>query len=88
MPAKAGIHLQFRWQAKDDLDSGLRRNDERKIRLLRRVQNPSGAEGRSMFNLAIVIDFTRSNPYGELSSSVNGLLRGTKNMKASSVSIL
>ncbi len=49
MPAKAGIHLRFRWQAKEDLDSGLRRNDERKSRLLidefrtRRL----GAEGHS-----------------------------------------
>jgi hypothetical protein len=34
MPAKAGIHLRFRWQAEEDLDSGLRRNDERKSRLL------------------------------------------------------
>jgi len=34
MPTKAGIHLRFRWQAKENLDSGLRRNDERKSRLL------------------------------------------------------
>jgi hypothetical protein len=40
MPAKAGIHLKFRWQAKDDLDSGLRRNDERKIRLLEEFRTP------------------------------------------------
>ena len=57
MPAKAGIHLRFRWKAKENLDSGpgsspgqaLRRNDERKSRLLvdefrtRRL----GAEGHS-----------------------------------------
>ncbi len=30
MPAQAGIHLRFRWQAKENLDSGLRRHDERK----------------------------------------------------------
>jgi len=30
MPAKAGIHLRFCWKAKENLDSGLRRNDERK----------------------------------------------------------
>jgi len=34
MPAKAGIHLRFRRQAQENLDSGLRRNDERKSRLL------------------------------------------------------
>ncbi len=34
MPAQAGIHLRFRWQAKENLDSGVRRNDERKSRLL------------------------------------------------------
>jgi len=34
MPAQAGIHLWFRWPAKENLDSGLRRNDERKNRLL------------------------------------------------------
>ena len=34
MPAKAGIHLRFRWQAKKNLDSGLRRNDQTKSRLL------------------------------------------------------
>ena len=50
MPAKAGIHLRFRWQAKDDLDSGLRRNDERKSRLLvDEFRTPRrGAEGRSV----------------------------------------
>ena len=34
MPAKAGIHLRFRWQGKENLDSGLRRNDQTKSRLL------------------------------------------------------
>jgi hypothetical protein len=41
MPGKAGIHLRFRWKAKENLDSGpgsrpgqaLRRNDEWKSRL-------------------------------------------------------
>jgi hypothetical protein len=33
MPAKAGIHLRFRRKAEENLDSGLRRNDERKSRL-------------------------------------------------------
>jgi hypothetical protein len=35
MPAKAGIDLRFHWQAKENLDFGVRRNDERKSRLLR-----------------------------------------------------
>ena len=34
MPAKAGIHLRFRWQGKENLDFGLRRNDQTKSRLL------------------------------------------------------
>src|SRR6185295_14090664 len=34
MPAKAGIHLRFRWKTKENLDSGLRRNDERESLLL------------------------------------------------------
>jgi len=33
-PAQAGIHLRFCWKANENLDSGLRRNDERKSRLL------------------------------------------------------
>ena len=41
MPAQAGIHLRFRWKAKENLDSGpgsspgqaLRRNDEKMSRL-------------------------------------------------------
>jgi len=58
MPAKAGIHLRFRWQAKENLDSGpgsspgqaLRRNDERKSRLLvDEFRTPRlGAEGHSV----------------------------------------
>ena len=50
MPANAGIHLRFRWQAKENLDSGLCRNDEGNSRLLvdefrtRRL----GAEGHSV----------------------------------------
>jgi hypothetical protein len=49
MPAQAGIHLRFRWQAKENLDSGLRRNDERKSRLVAEVhsvpdEQPSRAE--------------------------------------------
>jgi hypothetical protein len=31
MPAKAGIHLRLYCKAKEILDSGLRRNDERKV---------------------------------------------------------
>jgi hypothetical protein len=35
MPAQAGIHLRARCKAKENLDSGLRRNyDKRKSRLL------------------------------------------------------
>jgi hypothetical protein len=34
MPAKAGIHHRIRGQAKENLDSGLRRNDQTKSRLL------------------------------------------------------
>ena len=50
MPAKAGIHLRFGWQAKENLDSGLRRNDERKSRLLvDAFRTPLlGAEGHSV----------------------------------------
>jgi len=61
MPAKAGIHLRFRWQAKENLDSGpgsspgqaLRRNDERKSRLIvDEFSTPRlGAEGHSVFVL-------------------------------------
>ena len=61
MPAKAGIHLRFRWQAKENVDSGpgsgpgqaLRRNDERKSRLLvDEFGTPRlGAEGHSVPNL-------------------------------------
>jgi hypothetical protein len=29
MPAKAGIHLRMRCRAKENLDSGLRRNDDK-----------------------------------------------------------
>jgi hypothetical protein len=29
MPAKAGIHLRMRCKAKENLDSGLRRNDDK-----------------------------------------------------------
>jgi hypothetical protein len=28
MPAKAGIHLRSFWKGKENLDSGLRRNDD------------------------------------------------------------
>jgi uroporphyrinogen-III synthase len=53
MPANAGIHLRFRWQAKEGLDSGLRRNDERKSRLLvDEFRTPRlGAEGHSVFSM-------------------------------------
>ena len=33
MPAQAGIHLRSRCKAKENLDSGLRRNDGKKSRL-------------------------------------------------------
>ena len=33
MPAQAGIYLWLHWKAEENLDSGLRRNDERKCRL-------------------------------------------------------
>jgi len=33
MPAKAGIHPRQRLKAKENLDSGLRRNDRKKIQL-------------------------------------------------------
>jgi hypothetical protein len=33
MPAKAGVHLRFSWKGEENLDSFLRRNDERKSRL-------------------------------------------------------
>ena len=51
MPAKAGIHLRFGWQAKENLDSGLRRNDQRKSRLLvDKFRTPRlGAEGHSVY---------------------------------------
>ena len=62
MPAKAGIHLWFRWQGKEDLDSGpgsgpgqaLRRNDERKSRLLVDAFRTSrlGAKGHPVVNNA------------------------------------
>ena len=47
MPAKAGIHLRLRWPAKENLDSGLRRNDQTKSRLLvDELRTPRlGAEG-------------------------------------------
>jgi len=32
MPAQAGIHLRFHSKAKENLDAGLRRHDEKKIR--------------------------------------------------------
>ena len=53
MPAKAGIHLRARCKAKENLDSGLRRNDERKSRLLvDEFGTPRlGAEGHSVPNL-------------------------------------
>ncbi|MNC86420.1 hypothetical protein D3C83_20770 [compost metagenome] len=51
MPAKAGIHLRFRWQANEDLDSGLRRNDEKKsLLLVHEFRTPRlGAEGHSVY---------------------------------------
>ena len=53
MPAQAGIHLRARCKAKENLDSGLRRNDERKSRLLvdefRTLR--LGAEGHSVKKL-------------------------------------
>ena len=64
MPAKAGIHLRFRWQATEDLDSGpgsspgqaLRRNDERKSRLIvdEFTTSQLGAEGHSVFGTLFV----------------------------------
>jgi hypothetical protein len=52
MPAKAGIHLRARCKAKENLDSGLRRNDERKSRLLvDEFRTPRlGAEGHSVLS--------------------------------------
>jgi len=42
MPAKAGIHLRARCKAKENLDSGLRRNDDKeKSTSSRRIQKPS-----------------------------------------------
>jgi hypothetical protein len=32
MPAQAGIYLRFCWKGKENLDSGRRRNDEKKSR--------------------------------------------------------
>jgi len=50
MPATAGIHLRFRWQANEDLDSDLYRNGEKKSRLLGDdFRTPRlGAEGHSV----------------------------------------
>ncbi len=54
MPAQAGIHLRAIWKAKENLDSGLRRNDDRKGRLLvdefttPRLQS----EGHSVLNIS------------------------------------
>jgi hypothetical protein len=42
MPANAGIHLRPRCKANDNLDSGLRRNDDKeKSTSSRPIQNPS-----------------------------------------------
>jgi len=48
MPAKAGIHLRARRKAKENLDSGLRRNDDtEESTSRRRIQNPSALSRRS-----------------------------------------
>ena len=42
MPAQAGIHLRARCKAKENLDSGLRRNDDtEESTSSRRIQNAS-----------------------------------------------
>ncbi len=53
MPAQAGSHLMYRWQAKENLDSGLRRNDDGMSRLLvDESRTPRlGAEGHSDYRL-------------------------------------
>jgi hypothetical protein len=51
MPAKAGIHLRARCKAKENLDSGLRRNDdEEESTSSRQIQN-SSALGRGSFSV-------------------------------------
>ena len=49
----ASIFLWFRWKAKENLDSGLRRNDKRKSRLLvDEFKTPRlGAEGHSVLEI-------------------------------------
>src|SRR6185295_9595636 len=56
MPAKADIHLRFCWKAKENLDSGLRRNDERKSRLsVDEFRTPS-SWNRGLFSFSFLLD--------------------------------
>jgi hypothetical protein len=60
MPAKAGIHLRARCKAKENLDSGLRRNDDKEESTSsRRIQNPSAFKPR-------VIEFSDLCGLGDL----------------------